>query len=124
MGDQNSMQCPRRHGVRLKIITTVVLAVALIAGATGLVLRARTTANAATVATAATERLLISIEGMHCTSCASGIKSMLKRTRGVVSADVSFSRKEANVEFDPSATSREKIIEAIKNMGYKAHVKG
>jgi Cu+-exporting ATPase len=124
MGDQNTIQFSGSHGGRLEIITIVVLAVAVIAGAAGLVLRARITANAAIVATVATERVLVGIEGMHCTSCASGIKSMLKRTRGVVSADVSFNQKEANVEFDPSATSREKIIEAINNMGYKAHVKG
>ncbi|MBA2524616.1 MAG: heavy-metal-associated domain-containing protein [Pyrinomonadaceae bacterium] len=124
MRDRNTIPFSVSHDGRRKIITSVVLAVAVIAGATGLALRARITANAATFATVATERVLVGIEGMHCTSCASGIKSMLKRTRGVVSAEVSFNQKEANVEFDPSATSREKIIEAITNMGYKAHVKG
>ena len=54
------------------------------------------------------ERVVIAIEGMHCTACASGIKSMLKRTSGVVSAEVSFEKKEADVEFRPSETTRGK----------------
>lgn len=69
------------------------------------------------------ERVLIAIEGMSCTSCATGIKAMLKRTPGVVSAEVSYERREADVEFDPSKTAPEKIVEAIANMGYKARVK-
>jgi len=124
MGDQNTTRLPMSREGRTKVIVGVVLAAAVIAGAAGLVLRTRITAKAATHATVATERVLIGIEGMRCTSCASGIRSMLKRTRGVVSADVSFNQKEVNVEFDPSATSREKIIEVINNMGYKARVKG
>lgn len=125
MGDQNTIQFPRSHGGRFKIITSVVLAVAVIAGTAGVILRAQITTNAATAATAtSTERVVIAIEGMHCGGCASGVKAMLRRTRGVVSADVSFEQKEAKVEFDSSATSREKLVEAINNMGYKASVKG
>ena len=69
------------------------------------------------------ERVLVAIEGMTCTSCANGIKAMLKRTPGVFSAEVSFERREAKVEYDPSRTSPEKIVEAITNMGYKATLK-
>jgi len=79
--------------------------------------------RAAALTTVKNERLLIAIEGMQCTSCANGIKVMLKRTPGVISAEVSYERSEANVEYDPSATSPEKIIKAITNMGYKATVK-
>lgn len=69
------------------------------------------------------ERVVVAIEGMHCTSCASGIKSMLKRTPGVVSAEVNFEKKEAVVEFKPADTSRDKIVEAINNLGFRASVK-
>lgn len=125
MGDQNTVQLPVSQGDQLKWITSILLALALTVGATGLMLRSHLITGAANPATIAkTERVLVGIEGMHCTSCASGIKAMLKRTRGVVSAEVSFNQKEANVEFDPLATSREKIIEAINNMGYEASVKG
>ena len=71
-----------------------------------------------------TARMSITVDGMSCpTSCPAGIVAMLNRTPGVLSADASFENKEANVEFDPAAVSREKIVEAITNMGYRASVK-
>ena len=69
------------------------------------------------------ERVVIAVEGMYCDSCAAGIKAMLKRTPGVTSADVSYQKKEAVVEYDAQKTTPEKIIEAINNLGYKATVK-
>lgn len=70
-----------------------------------------------------TERVKIAIEGMHCESCARGIKAMLKRTPGVISAEVSYEQREATVEYDTARTTPEKITEAINNLGYKAKVK-
>ncbi len=71
-----------------------------------------------------TARVSITVDGMSCpTSCPAGIVAMLNRTPGVLSADASFENKEANVEFDPTAVSREKIVEAITNMGYRASIK-
>lgn len=69
------------------------------------------------------KRVKIAIEGMHCTSCAQGIKAMLKRTPGVITAEVSFEQREAIVEYDLERTVPEKIVEAIEKMGYKAKVK-
>jgi copper chaperone CopZ len=116
----------RSHLISQRIILTIASVFVLtVAGAFSLVVRAQFPSAANTIiATPNTERVLIAIEGMHCGGCASGVKAMLKRTRGVVSADVSFEQKEAKVEFDSSATSREKIVEAINNMGYKASIKG
>lgn len=69
------------------------------------------------------KRVKIAIEGMHCTSCAQGIKAMLKRTPGVIAVEVSYEQREAVVEYDPSRTSPAKVVEAINNLGYKAKVK-
>ncbi len=113
-----------RPANRVVLITAAVLALVVVAGASALIVRAqRTTADAA-IAAVKTERVVVAIEGMHCGGCASGIKAMLKRTPGVISAEVSYEAKEANVEYDPANTTREKIVEAITNMGYKASVKG
>ena len=68
-------------------------------------------------------RVVLAIEGMHCTGCASGIKALLKRTPGIISADVSYERREADVTYDRSRISEEKIIEVIGKLGYKASVK-
>jgi mercuric ion binding protein len=105
----------------------VAVAVCALAAASALCFAVRVQMKAgvaAVIAPAVTERVVVAVEGMHCGGCASGIKAMLKRTDGVVSADVSYERKEAVVEFDPGRTSREKIVEAINNMGYKVSVKG
>ena len=68
--------------------------------------------------------MVIAIDGMHCDGCAKGITAMLKRTPGVIAAEVSYERREARVEYDPGKTSPEKLVEAITNLGYTATVKG
>lgn len=65
----------------------------------------------------------LTISGMHCESCASGISAMLKRTDGVVKADVSYDDRQAIVQYDGAKTSAARIIEAIQKLGYKASVK-
>jgi len=68
-------------------------------------------------------KVTLSITGMHCESCAAGITAILKRTDGVVKADVSYESREAAVEYEPAKTSPEKIIVAIETLGYKAALK-
>ncbi len=112
---------------RFNLMTLVIMAifaVAAVAGTSALMVRAEGADSATTSTVVNNERVVVAIEGMHCTGCSSGIQAMLKRTKGVVSAEVSYEKKEANVEFNPADTSRDKIVEAINNMGYKASVKG
>lgn len=73
--------------------------------------------------TPASATILIAVDGMHCERCARGIAAMLKRTAGVVSADVSYERREARVEYDLAAASPARLVEAITNLGYSAKVK-
>ena len=81
-------------------------------------------AENAAVTSTGTKRVLIKVDGISCpTSCPSGIKAMLERTPGVVSAEASYWDKQAKVEFNSTETSPEKIVEAIKDMGYRASVK-
>lgn len=113
--------------MRFSVITLMfagVIALAAVVGTSVLMVRAERTNGSNAPAVANNERVVIAIEGMHCTACASGIKAMLKRTPGVVSVEVSFENKEARVEFKPADTTREKIVEVITNLGYKANVKG
>ena len=62
----------------------------------------------------------LSITGMHCEGCAAGITAILKRTEGVLKADVSFAEERATVDFDSTKTSSAKIVQAVEKMGYKA----
>ncbi|MDQ6892740.1 MAG: cation transporter [Acidobacteriota bacterium] len=69
------------------------------------------------------QRVALTINGMHCKSCATGITAMLKRTDGVFTGAVSYEKREALVEYDAQKISPEKIAEVIENLGYKATIK-
>lgn len=95
------------------LVVAVVLSVSVAPSV--LVLNAAAQKQAAQV-----KRGVFSISGMSCSGCAAGIKAMLKRTYGVVSAEVSYDAAEAKVTYDGTRTSEAKIIEVISKMGYKA----
>ena len=108
-----------------QLIVTAVIACTLVAGSLWGILAwgNQPVSAAAWSARVNTERVVIAIEGMSCDNCARGIKAMLKRTPGVTAAEVSFEKREAVVDYDTERTTREKIVEVISNMGYKASVK-
>jgi len=119
----NGKQTSAQAGKSAIIITALAIALGVVSVSGAFAWR-KSAAGAAIVPSAVkTERVLIAVEGMSCTSCASGIKAMLKRTPGVISAEVSFEKREADVEYDSVQTTREKIVEAIKKLGYKATIK-
>ena len=78
---------------------------------------------AAVVSAGDTKTVVMSVSGMHCSSCAEGITAMLKRTDGVLKTEVSYEERQATVDYDEAKTSPEKIITAIEKMGYKARIK-
>ena len=121
--EQNTQERRGRTTRRTALTIAGIFALAA-AGAFGLAVRGHIeTATAAETAAVNTERVRIAVEGMHCSGCASGIRAMLRRTPGVVSAEVSYENKEAVVEYEPGRITREKIAEAIANMGYKVSIK-
>jgi len=60
---------------------------------------------------------ILTIEGMHCNSCALGVE-MLLNTKGVKS-EIDFNLKKAKIEFDPNKISIKEIKKEIENAGYK-----
>lgn len=65
--------------------------------------------------TTRTEKIFISISGMHCASCVISIENALKSFKGVKDAKVNFASEKATVEYDPDITdvaALEKVIEA------------
>ncbi|MCA1601043.1 MAG: cation transporter [Acidobacteria bacterium] len=62
------------------------------------------------------------ITGMTCSGCAETIRLALERTTGVRRAEVSYERAEAVVDYDPQATTPEKIRDAINQTGFKAEI--
>lgn len=70
--------------------------------------------------TASPARATFKVTGMTCASCEPTIRIALERTPGVRSAEVSYGRGEAVVEYDPGAVTPEKLRDAINETGYKA----
>jgi copper chaperone CopZ len=62
----------------------------------------------------------LAISGMHCEGCARGITSELKRTPGVVRAEVSFTNKLAVVAYDTNRVSLKTLQDVIAQAGYAA----
>lgn len=66
------------------------------------------------------EKLELNIEGMHCGSCAVGIQMIVSQMEGVKSAEVSYEGKKGVFEIDSSKVTKEQILKAIAELGYKA----
>jgi copper chaperone len=64
-------------------------------------------------------RAEIRIEGMDCMMCAAGLQNKLRTLRGVSKAEVSYQDQRAAIEFDPTSTSRARLVEAIEGEGFK-----
>jgi len=65
------------------------------------------------------EKIELFIKGMHCGACAVGIQMLVSQMDGVTSIEVSYESKKGTVEFDSSRVTKEKIIAAIEELGYK-----
>ncbi len=65
-------------------------------------------------------KTILSIEGMHCASCASIIQMRLQKIPGVNQATVNFASEKAQIIFDSNKTKTEQFIDAITKAGYKA----
>lgn len=78
--------------------------------------------NAAQPAPAHLRHLTLAIDGMDCAGCAGTIQAALARAPGVSKATVSFDKKQAEVQYDPSKTSPESLIAVVASTQYKARL--
>lgn len=60
------------------------------------------------------------ITGMHCDGCANGLTGELKETKGVISAQVTFSNQLAVVAIDTNKINAAKLTKVIKAAGFEA----
>lgn len=65
-----------------------------------------------------TTKVTLPINGMNCASCAITIQKVLKKSEGVISCEVSYGNEKANIEFDSSKTSIQKLNKNIEPLGY------
>jgi Cu+-exporting ATPase len=85
----------------------------------------RTEADEPAVASTAA---VYSLDGLHCPPCASTVERSLKRVAGVRSARVDYRTKSAQIEFDESKLSAQKLAKLIAAtphmMGGDMHYRG
>lgn len=70
-----------------------------------------------------TERVSLTISGMHCSSCANIIERQLKKVTGVSEARVNFASEKASIVYDPSLVKITDLGDAVAKAGYKASEK-
>ncbi len=68
----------------------------------------------------ATERCDIAVSGLTCAACSARVQRALERAPGVQTANVNLMTATATVAYDPSATSAERLVTAIRDTGYGA----
>ena len=68
------------------------------------------------------QKVNLSLYGMHCSSCAGLIERSLKKVPGVSFANVNFAAEKAAVVFDGGAASSSDLVKAVEKAGYKAAV--
>ena len=73
------------------------------------------------MATLATERLELPIEGMTCASCASRIERKLNKLDGVT-ATVNYATDKAAVDYDPAVVGPAELVDAVVQAGYSARL--
>ncbi len=67
-----------------------------------------------------TRKTIVRIGGMTCASCAQTIENALRKTEGVVEANVNLASEKAVITYDVEAVDYETIRAVIENTGYQA----
>ncbi|WP_163653998.1 cation-translocating P-type ATPase [Listeria sp. PSOL-1] len=62
----------------------------------------------------------LNIFGMTCAACSTRVENALQKVEGVEKANVNLVTESAAVYYDPTLTSNETLIEAVKDAGYAA----
>lgn len=65
---------------------------------------------------------ILSINGMHCASCASRIEKQLQTVPGVIHLSVNFASQKAYIQTEDHRTNIPALEAAVKEAGYSAHL--
>src|SRR6266508_653598 len=63
-------------------------------------------------------RIRAHIGGLHCSLCTGTIERALSRRPGVDKVAVSLTHEQALIEYDPSVTRAERLLQTLKDLGY------
>jgi Cu+-exporting ATPase len=65
-----------------------------------------------------TKQISLPVTGMTCVNCANTITRTLKRTDGVVAADVNYANERAEITYDPALLPPSALLKRIEEVGY------
>ena len=60
------------------------------------------------------------VEGFTCITCAVGLETLLRRERGVLSAQVDYSSATAVLEYDPTVVDDRSLQAFVQDAGFRA----
>lgn len=66
------------------------------------------------------KKIVLKIDGMHCTSCALNIDFDLEDLDGIKSSQTNYAKQISEIEFDELQLNLNQIINQIKKTGYTA----
>lgn len=64
------------------------------------------------------QTIMLKVEGMHCSGCVKTVTRILDTLEGVSSVDVSLENASAQIQFDSSQVSVNKLIDVVENAGF------
>ncbi len=65
------------------------------------------------------KKVKITLDGMHCASCANNVEKAIRKVDGIANVSVSLMTKKAIIEADDKV-SNEELKKAIEKTGYRA----
>jgi len=68
-------------------------------------------------------RIELAVEGMTCTGCEAHVEHAVSQLEGVKGVSVSYEEGKATVDFEETKTTRDAIVSAINETGYKVKEK-
>ena len=66
------------------------------------------------------KKIILSIDGMTCSACSSGLEKYLNKQDGIKNASVNLVMATANIEYDEKRISIDKLNEFVKKAGFKS----
>jgi P-type Cu+ transporter len=68
----------------------------------------------------ASEKITLTVKGMHCGSCAQRVQRALSKVKGVTEAKVDLAAEQAVVEVTPGSTTLGALRQAVRDIGFQA----
>lgn len=66
------------------------------------------------------KKVILSISGMTCSGCSSGLEKYLNKQKGIINANVNLVMANASIQYDENVVNLKKIEQYVKEAGFKS----